>query len=80
MEDCADQAIALVSKLQDFPPPLTNEAEFLLLSRSLQRQLTHFSRMVRPALALDPIANLQTAVENTAFAILNVPADPDTVW
>jgi hypothetical protein len=28
MEDCADQAIALIRKLQDLPPPLTAQAKF----------------------------------------------------
>jgi hypothetical protein len=45
MEDCAYQAIVLIRKLQDVSPPLTAHAEFLLLSRSLQRRLTHFSRV-----------------------------------
>jgi hypothetical protein len=78
MEDCADEATALIRKLQDLPPPLTAQPKFLLLCRSLQRRLTHFSRVVRPPLALGPLAKLQTAVENAAFAILNLPSDPDT--
>jgi hypothetical protein len=77
-EDCADQAIALIRKLQDLPPPLTAQAKFLLLSRSLQRRLTHFSRVVRPPLSLGPLAKLQGAVENAAFALLNLPSNPDT--
>jgi hypothetical protein len=78
MEDCADQAIAFIRKLQDLPPPLTAQAKFLLLSRSLQRRLTHFTRVVRPPLALDPLAKLQTALKNAAFSILTLPADPNT--
>jgi hypothetical protein len=64
MEACVDQDIALIRKMQDLPPPLTAQAKFLLLSRSNQRRLTHFSRVVRPPLALGPLAKLQTAVEH----------------
>jgi hypothetical protein len=78
IEDCANLAMALIRKLQDLPPPLTAQAKFLLLSRSLQRRLTHFSRVVRPLLALGPLAKLQTAVENKAFAFVNLASDPDT--
>jgi hypothetical protein len=77
MEDYSDQAIALIRRLQDLPPALTAQAKFLLLSRSLQRRLTHFTRVVRPPLALSPLAKLQTTVENAAFLILNLAADPD---
>jgi hypothetical protein len=34
--------------------------------------------VVRPPLALGPLGKLQTAVENAAFALLNLPSDPDT--
>jgi hypothetical protein len=50
---------------------------FLPLSRSLQCRLTHVSRIVRPPLALGPLAKLQATVESTAIAILNAPADLD---
>jgi hypothetical protein len=79
MEDRASQAIALINKLQDLPPFLIAQAKLLLLSRSLQRCLTLFSLVVSPPLALDPLTKLQTAVETTAFSILNIPADSDTV-
>jgi hypothetical protein len=78
MEDRGDEAIALINKLQDLPPSLISQANFILLSRSLQLRLTHFCRVVRPPLALDPLVKLHTAVETTAFSSLNIPADPDT--
>jgi hypothetical protein len=78
MEDRTDQTIALIAKLQDLPPPLTAQAKFLLLSRSLQRRLTHFSRVARSPLSLGPLAKLQTAVETAALSILNIPANPNT--
>jgi hypothetical protein len=34
--------------------------------------------LVRAPLAPAPLAKLQTAVENAAFAILNLPSDPAT--
>jgi hypothetical protein len=77
MEDRASQAIALMNKLQDLSPPLTAQAKLLLLSRSLQRRLTHFSCLVSPPLALRPLTMLQIAAETTAFSILNIPADFD---
>jgi hypothetical protein len=40
--------------------------------------IPHKCWMVRPPLALGPLAKLQTAVRNAAFAILNPPTDPDT--
>jgi hypothetical protein len=78
MEDCTDQAIYFISKMQALPPPLTAEAKFLLLSDVLQRRLTHLSRVVRLPLALCPLVKLQTAVETAAFCILNIPFDPNT--
>jgi hypothetical protein len=78
MEDFTDQAIALIRKLQDLPPPLTAQAKFLLLSRSRQSRLTHFSCVLRPPLALGPLAKPQTAVEDATFAILILPSDSDT--
>jgi hypothetical protein len=46
---------------------------FLLLSRSHQRRMTLFSRVVRLPSSLGPLAML-----TATFTILNVPSDPDT--
>jgi hypothetical protein len=78
MEDCADQFIVLIHTLQDHQPPLTVQAKFLLLSRSLERRLTNICCVIRPPLALDPPVKHQTAVETAAFSNLNLPPDPDT--
>jgi hypothetical protein len=50
----------------------------LLLSRSLQRHLTNFFRVVRTLKALGPLVKLQTALQIAASATLNFPSDPDT--
>jgi hypothetical protein len=35
--------------------------------------------MLRPPLALGPVAKFQTALETAAFSFQTIPADPDTV-
>jgi hypothetical protein len=79
MKDRADQAVALINKLQDFPPLLAAQAKSLILSRPLKRRLTHCSRVACLPMTVGPAAKHQAAEENTALSILHVPADLDTV-
>ena len=72
----ADDVIATVTKLMSLSPPLTAQTKFLLLSRSLQRRLTHFSRVCSPDTIRAPLSKLQAAVEDAAFHLFQIPQDP----
>ena len=54
------------------------QTKFLLLSlsRSLQRRLTHFSRVCSPDAIRVPFSKLQAAVEEAAFSLFQIPQDP----
>ena len=56
-------------------PPLTAQTKFLL-SRSLQRRLTHFSRVCSPDTIRVSFSKLQAAVKEAAFSLLQIPQDP----
>ena len=71
----ADDIIATITKLMSLPP-LTAPTKFLLLSRSLQRRLTHFSRGCSIDAIRVPFSKLQAAVEEAAFNLFQIPQDP----
>ena len=71
----ANDIIATTAKLMSFPPPpLTAQTKFLL-SRSLQRRLTHFSRVCSPDAVQVPVSKLEAAVEEAAFSLFQIPQD-----
>ena len=57
-------------------PMITAQTKFFLLSHSLQRRLTHFSRVCSPGTIRVPSLKLQAAVEDAAFSLLQIPQDP----
>ena len=58
------------------PAALTVQTKFLLLSRSLQRRLAHFSRVCRPDAIRVPFSKLQVAVEEAAVSLFQSRTTP----
>jgi hypothetical protein len=67
-----DHTIELITMYQNLPSPLAAQIKMLILSRSLQRRVTHFTRVVLPDLVQAPLRKLQTVVDDAAF---NIPQD-----
>ena len=63
----------------NLPTPTNAQTKFLLLSRSLQRRLSHFSHTCHGGTVQEPFAKLQAAVEAAAFNLFQVPTDIDAV-
>ena len=62
-------------QLMSLPPPITAQTKCLLLSRSLQRHLTHFSRVCSPDTIRESLSKLQAAVEDAAFSLFQIPEE-----
>jgi hypothetical protein len=72
----ADAVVELIRKLTSLPAPLTAQSKYLLIARSLQRRLTHFTRVCHPDDVHAPLTKIQAAAEDALLSIFHIHPDP----